>query len=57
MDYPTLKILHLTERKALMKFPAIDRMRTDLFSKADFVSPAGHKDSKTHQDGGHKLNE
>jgi hypothetical protein len=46
--------IYPTERKVLMQFLAISRMRTDLFSEADFAPlPL----TKTYQDCGHKSNE
>ena len=46
--------IYPTERKALMQFLAISRLRADLFSEADFAPLLA---TKTHQDCGHKLNE
>jgi hypothetical protein len=46
--------IYPTERKALMQFLAISRMRADLFSEADFAPLLA---TKTYQDCGHKLNE
>ena len=46
--------IYPTERKAHRQFLAISRMRTDLFSEADFAPLLA---TKIHQDCGHKLNE
>ena len=46
--------IYPSERKALLQFLAVSRMRIDLFSEADLAPLLA---TKTHQDCGYKLNE